>query len=256
MEKYLNISELGAMFGLGVQTLHYYDKIGLLQPAYRDSKNGYRKYRFDQIYQLASIRYMRKMGYSIEDIHNFQNSRHPQETIQILKERSNVLRRQWEEWMRIDAAIMRKIQYIEEESRNLDVTSLRIMEFPERHYILIGTESEIYMDDSFYFYPTVVFYEGEKKYFGALVCNEREDTNDMERSVALSSIPAGRYLVGYHKGPYETILNRVEELKQMRPEYHYNPCSVSFNIIDQFVEQDRENYITKIQIQILGNSDV
>ena len=65
-KEYLNVNELATLFGLKVQTLHYYDKIGILKPSYRDPNNGYRKYRFDQTYKLASIRYMRKLGYSIE----------------------------------------------------------------------------------------------------------------------------------------------------------------------------------------------
>ena len=66
-KEYLNVNELATLFGLKVQTLHYYDKIGILKPSYRDPNNGYRKYRFDQTYKLASIRYMRKLGYSIEE---------------------------------------------------------------------------------------------------------------------------------------------------------------------------------------------
>ena len=50
-KEYLNVNELATLFGLNVQTLHYYDKIGILKPSYRDPKNGYRKYRFDQTYK-------------------------------------------------------------------------------------------------------------------------------------------------------------------------------------------------------------
>ena len=59
-------------FGLNVQTLHYYDKVGVFKPSDRDPGNRYRKYRFDQIYELASIRYMRKLGYSVGQSVNFR----------------------------------------------------------------------------------------------------------------------------------------------------------------------------------------
>ena len=49
-KEYLNVNELATLFGLNVQTLHYYDKIGILKPSYRVPKNGYRKYRFYQTY--------------------------------------------------------------------------------------------------------------------------------------------------------------------------------------------------------------
>ena len=32
-KEYLNVNELATLFGLNVQTLHYYDKIGILKPA-------------------------------------------------------------------------------------------------------------------------------------------------------------------------------------------------------------------------------
>ncbi len=80
-KEYLNVNELATLFGLNVQTLHYYDKIGILKPSYRDPKNGYRKYRFDQTYKLASIRYMRKLGYSIEAVRDFQDTKSPDEAL-------------------------------------------------------------------------------------------------------------------------------------------------------------------------------
>lgn len=48
-KEYLNVHELASLFGLNVQTLHYYDKVGVFKPSDRDPGNRYRKYRFDQI---------------------------------------------------------------------------------------------------------------------------------------------------------------------------------------------------------------
>ena len=59
MKDFLSISELGTLFGLNIQTLYYYDSIGLFQPRMRDGKTGRRKYEFDQVYELATICYMR-----------------------------------------------------------------------------------------------------------------------------------------------------------------------------------------------------
>ena len=68
--------------------------------------------------------------------------------------------------MRIDHAILRKIQFIEDSKDEIDYEGFRIVEYPERKYISIGTETEIYAGESFYFYPTLVFYKGTKKEFG------------------------------------------------------------------------------------------
>lgn len=249
MKDYLNVSEIGRLFGLGVQTIHYYDKVGILKPAVRSKENGYRKYKFDQIYQLASIRYLRKLGYSIEEIQEFQNTSSPQESIDMLRERSAALHAQWEEMMRLDDVIMRKIQYIENALADLEIDSVTVRELPARRYVPIGTEEEIYMEDSFYMYPTIAFYEENLKYFGALVEN-MADENEI-RQMDISVIPAGRYLVGYHKGPYSSVSRRFREMMEAYPQYHYSGRVINFNIIDQFVEQHNENYVTEIQIQIL-----
>ena len=244
-KEYLNVNELATLFGLNVQTLHYYDKIGILKPSYRDPKNGYRKYRFDQTYKLASIRYMRKLGYSIDAVRNFQDTKDPDEALKRLKERAAAIHAQWEEMMRIDQAILRKIQFIEDSKEAIDFEDFRIVEFPERKYIPIGTENEIYMGEYFYFYPTLVFYGENKKEFGALVTDDAG-----EESAEMLTIPAGTYVVGYHKGAYEQIQDSFARIKEWGKELDLDDTIVAVNIIDQFVEQNNENYATRIEIRI------
>lgn len=243
INEYLKVHEIAELFGLNVQTLHYYDKAGILKPNFRDPNNGYRKYKFDQIYQLASIRYMRKLGYSIEAVKDFQNSRNAQETLVRLRERSEVIRKQWEELMKIDEAIMRKIQFIENALPDVRVDEIEILERPERQYIPIGVEEQLYMDESFYFYPTLVLYGGDQKLFGALVTDES--------SANTSVLPAGRYIVGYHQGPYEDIQKSFDRIRAYGKGYEFDDQMLAINIIDQFIEKDSQNYITRIEVKIV-----
>lgn len=244
-KEYLNVNDLATLFGLNVQTLHYYDKTGIFKPNYRDPQNGYRKYRFDQIYKLASIRYMRKLGYSIEAVRDFQDTKNPDDALQKLKERSVAIRAQWEELMRIDQAIMRKIQFIEESRDDVDFENIRIVEYPERKYLPIGAENEIYTGESFYFYPTIVFYGENSKAFGALLT----DADEKETEGAFT-IPAGKYLIGYHKGAYEEIRKSFAKLKEYGADRQLDDTILALNIIDQFVEQHNENYVTRIEIRL------
>lgn len=244
-KEYLNVNDLATLFGLNVQTLHYYDKTGIFKPSYRDPQNGYRKYRFDQIYKLASIRYMRKLGYSIDAVRDFQDTRNPDDALQKLKERSAAIRAQWEELMRIDQAIMRKIQFIEESRDDVDFENIRLVDFPERKYLPIGAENEIYNGESFYFYPTIVFYGENSKAFGALLTDE-----DAEATEGALTIPAGTYLVGYHKGAYEEIRQSFDRIKKCGADRSLDDTILALNIIDQFVEQHNENYVTRIEIRL------
>ena len=207
-KEYLNVNELATLFGLNVQTLHYYDKIGILKPSYRDPKNGYRKYRFDQTYKLASIRYMRKLGYSIEAVRDFQDTKSPDEALKRLKERSAAIHAQWEEMMRIDHAILRKIQFIEDSKAGIDYENIQVVKYPERKYIPIGAEEELYAGESFYFYPTIVFYGEKSKEFGALTDAVPEE---MRRYARFLQEPMLWGITKGHMKRFRTAFKRIKE---------------------------------------------
>lgn len=252
LKEYMTVCEIGELFGLGVQTLHYYDSIGLFKPAYRDERTGYRKYKFDQVYQLASIQYLKRLGYSLDQIKEYLNTRSISGTLEILKERSRKLHEQWLDLIRIDKTIQRKISFIEQKIKNLDKDSIEVKWFPERRYIMIGTEDTLFNRDYFYFYPTIAFYEDELKYFGAFI-DATADGIGIDEGIQMENtevMPAGLYLVGYHVGPYENIDSTFRRMHTMRNDLRFSKLIAAFNIIDQFVERDNRNYITEIQMPL------
>ena len=58
-----------------VKTLRYYDKIGLLKPAYIDRENDYRYYISAQLPELHKIISLRQSGFSINEISALLNGR-------------------------------------------------------------------------------------------------------------------------------------------------------------------------------------
>ena len=253
MKEYMTVCEMGELFGLGVQTLHYYDSIDLFKPAIRDERTGYRKYKFDQIYQLASIQYLKKLGYSLNQIKEYLCTRSLSGTLNILKERSRRLHEQWHSMILIDNAIQRKISFIECKLSKLSTDSVELKWFPERRYIPIGPEEALYNGDPFYFYPTIAFYEENLKYFGAFIdaatdgMSIEEDSINPEKTELL---PGGHYLVGYHVGAYEDIKKTFDRMHMARNDLQFGKLVAAFNIIDQFVETDPKNYVTEIQMII------
>lgn len=257
MKEYYSIGEFSAMFGLNKQTLQFYDAIGLFQPVRRDERNGRRYYAFDQVYRLASIRYMRRLGYSLEQIEDHMASREAEFTLDHLKERSKALRSQWEELLAIETVIQRKIQFVEEALSEIrDIDAISVVRFPERRFIPIGVEERLYHHDSFYFYPTIAFYTGcEEKYFGAYLygADKGQAFPSVEQAI-VQAIPAGDYLCCYHKGPYELVPETMRRLRASRTDLDLSPLTINFNIIDQFIEKNSENYVTHMQVQILPRS--
>ena len=61
------VNKLALLAGVSVRTLHYYDKLGLLKPRYRQ-ENGYRYYDADSIIRLQQIMFFRELGFSLDQI--------------------------------------------------------------------------------------------------------------------------------------------------------------------------------------------
>ena len=254
-KEYYNIGEFSDLFGINIQTLYYYDKIGILKPRLRNPHNGRRQYYFDQIYKLASIRFMRKLDYSIEQIKEFSEITDYRESLEQLRMHSCKMQEQWKKLLLIDNIIQRKIHFIEHHMQNMDVNAITIQDFPDRCYFPLGGEDGVYIHDSFYYYPTIVLYRGRKKLFGAYLeegFDEIEALQQTQDPNEVQIIPSGKYICAYHVGPYSTIKNTVSRIKKQYPHLRLADEWVTINIIDQFVDNNSDNYITGVQLRIIS----
>ena len=68
MKDMFSIGELAGYQNISKQTLIFYDKIGLFQPAYVDPSNKYRYYTAQQIDYLDTILIMKELGFSLSEI--------------------------------------------------------------------------------------------------------------------------------------------------------------------------------------------
>lgn len=61
------VTKLAKISGVSVRTLHWYDKMGLLKPAYHGS-NGYRFYEEKELLVLQQILFFRELGFELKQI--------------------------------------------------------------------------------------------------------------------------------------------------------------------------------------------
>ena len=64
----MQIKEFAEFTGVSVRTLHYYDEIGLLQPAYVDRVTGYRYYDEQSLLRMQEILFYRELDFSLKSI--------------------------------------------------------------------------------------------------------------------------------------------------------------------------------------------
>ena len=60
----MHIKEFAEFTGVSVRTLHYYDEIGLLVPAFVDRSTGYRFYDENSLLRMQEILFYRELDFS------------------------------------------------------------------------------------------------------------------------------------------------------------------------------------------------
>lgn len=67
-EKHYSIGEVSKLTNISIQTLRYYDQIGLFKPSYVDPKTNYRYYKDSQFYHLDIIKSLKYIGVSLRKL--------------------------------------------------------------------------------------------------------------------------------------------------------------------------------------------
>ena len=254
-EKYLSTNELAKIFKVNRQTLYFYDNKGLFKPEERGLENNYRKYSPNQILTLALIRYLRRVGFSIDEIKEVMNTSSLEFTILKLKKQSSFLKRKYEELLEMDEVIQRKVEFVEDRLRFMEIGEYKRCTYGQRSYLYLGEERILYKKDIFYFYPTLVFYNYDPstkaygKYFGAYI--QDIDPIPQDFKDRLKQIEKKEYLCYFHKGAFKNIPQTVNRARQDWSELNLSNDFICINVVDQFLEKDDKNFITEVQIPIL-----
>ena len=68
-----SVKQLSKLAGVSVRTLHHYDRIGLLKPAFRSEK-GYRFYGKKELLQLQQILFYKELDFPLKEIGEIINN--------------------------------------------------------------------------------------------------------------------------------------------------------------------------------------
>lgn len=114
-----SIGEVAKLNEISIQTLHHYDRVGLLKPIYINKKTLYRYYSIDQFLQIDFIKKFKMLGFSLIEIKTILKSgnslEHIQEAINLQK-----------------AVVKKEIKKLENIEKNLDFLSEKIQTGIER----------------------------------------------------------------------------------------------------------------------------
>ena len=102
----MQIKEFAEFTGVSVRTLHFYDEIGLLKPAFVDKFTGYRFYDESSVLRMQEILFYRELDFSLKSIGEILSSPN-YEKERALKEQKNLLIIKKERLERLISAIDR-----------------------------------------------------------------------------------------------------------------------------------------------------
>ncbi len=100
----MQIKEFAVFTGVSVRTLHYYDEIGLLTPAFVDRSTGYRFYDEQSLLRMQEILFYRELDFSLKSIGEILSAPNYDKT-EALKEQKHLLTLKKERLERLISAI-------------------------------------------------------------------------------------------------------------------------------------------------------
>ena len=140
----LSIGEMAEANRVSIATLRLYDRMGLLQPCYRDEESNYRYYDIHQTSRLDIIRYMRNLNMSLAEIQTLLKKEDIMLIEQKLIEKNNQIHQQMRDLKAMHEAVERTIQSIERyrKSPASGTTSLEFID--QRHILYISCTENFY----------------------------------------------------------------------------------------------------------------
>lgn len=252
----LTVGEIARVFGISEQTVRFYHKKGLLVPDARDG-NTYRKYSWNKLSVLAQICFLRRAGFSIEDIRTYMQLNDLQETRNYMEQFIEKLRQDAADIQRAIEILERKCSYLDTLQSQSISESARLATLPLRRYIYLGEDELTSANNEYFFdYPLIAAYDItedqtiRKSSIGAYL-----DTNEPpENAKNIRILPQQLCIVCNFKGSYDAIYARIAELYRKHANLPLARTAYAVNVVDHLVENNQNNYIVNIQIPLFDDS--
>ncbi|WNS40733.1 MerR family transcriptional regulator [Paenibacillus sp. MMS20-IR301] len=269
--KLFSIGEMSKLHNLSIQTLRYYDEIGLLIPARTRDSSGYRYYSTGQFEQLNTIRYLKELGFSLKEIRYHLEHRDIEQFMQLLEKQKEITENKIRELQRTADQFAHRMQEIrwaqnlgEQELETVYVRTLprrsivrlqhRITSEPELEICLRQLENRSGIRFSFIGGVGLTIssehvreYKFREYNFIFILTGERD-----HRADTASLLPEGNYACIHYRGPrslapdyYEILLAEIG-----RRGLEIAGDSIERTLIDQYISRDPQDHITEIQIPV------
>ncbi len=266
MKDYYKINEISKLYGIGADSLRYYERIGVLKP--RRGENGYRLYSLKDIYKLNIIRDLRRLDFSMKQIKEYLDYQSIGNTLALLRNEQELIQKQLENLRTAKSAIRFRIDNLKALSE-ITAGSFMVKSFPDRPCLQLNTE--ITRDEEADFaikklqwkhgnkvhdlgnqsigaIPSMEdFYKGVYGVFHSVFFILEQKAKEYD-----FILPAGQYISYFYRGEYQQSPDRIREvlryIKDNGKEILEGPYEL-YHIDNRYTMQPEE-FLTEIQVRI------
>ena len=267
MKDYYKIGEISKIYGIGRDSLMYYEDIVILKP-FRD-KNGYRMYKLSDIWRLNLIKELRSLNFPMKKIKEYLDDRNIESTKEILNKEIILIDEKIEELLSYKQNIMKRLDTINDELRNLKLYEIDLVYINKRNALELNVN--ITKDEEFDFLIQKLQKDYENRFtilgnnnIGSSFCLDKikqgiynefksvlcflEDEEEIYNII----FNEGYYLTLTYKGKYKNNKHYINKMFKYIEEKGYKIISDPIEIykIDIHETGDINEFITEIQIPV------
>lgn len=262
MEKFFKIGEISKLYQIGVDSLRYYEEIGIIHP--KRSESGYRLYSIQDIWRLNVIRELRELNFSMDRIRKYLDCHNVDSTLELLTEEQEAIARKQEMLSRLQKNVVHRMQTIRTaQGRCLD--TITVEERPLRRCFATtqGYSDQHEMDVLIQRLLNIDkerFYVIGNNQIGSLLSleNAQRDGNLRYTSVFLIDengpeiIPGGTYLTACYVGSYSQSRIWAQKLLNYAEKHRLRPAGDILELlwIDIHTSSQVEEQLTELQLRV------
>jgi DNA-binding transcriptional MerR regulator len=265
--KLLTIGQFAALHGINKKTLMWYDEIGLFKPAAVNPVNGYRCYNYYQSPILETILLLRELDVSIGEIQDFMKNRSAQHMKKLLDEKIGELDLQIMHLQAVKQTLCNHQQNMTA-LLTMDLSEIAVVEKEERCLVTVDIDKDITFEQE----VELITAETARYQLGRLhdasygsmipvasIENGKFDDYtklfieipSLSQKSGLHIQPKGLYVRAFHKGGWDTIPRRYEEILSYARQKQLTLSGFSYEKgINETVIDRVEDYIVRIEIPI------
>ncbi|MGL5330757.1 MAG: MerR family transcriptional regulator [Peptostreptococcaceae bacterium] len=140
MKAYYKIGEISKIYGIGRDSLMYYEELGILKP-FRD-ENGYRLYSISSIWKLNLIKELRSLNFPMKKIKKYLEERSIENTNKMLNEEIDLINSKINELISNKESINKRLDSINEAINETKFDEIKVEYIQKRKGLILNADIE------------------------------------------------------------------------------------------------------------------